>query len=106
MQVAALLTLVLQSDPWIVFGASVVFGLGVGNLITFPSLIIQREFAPRDFARVVALLTAINQVTYAFGPGLLGWLRDLYGSYALPHLVAAALMGFAAVVVLIGPKRA
>ena len=82
-----------------------VFGLGVGNLITFPSLIIQREFSARDFARVVALLTAINQVTYAFGPGVLGWLRDRAGDYTLPHLACAALMTFAAGVVLIGPKR-
>lgn len=105
MQVAALATMVASSDPVAVFGACIVFGLGVGNLITFPSLIVQREFAARDFARVISLLTAINQVTYAFGPGLLGWLRDLNGSYALPHLVAAGLMSFAACVVLIGPRR-
>lgn len=105
MQVGALITMVLVSDPYVVFGACIVFGLGVGNLITFPSLIVQREFEARDFARVVSLLTAINQMTYAFGPGLLGWLRDLHGSYALPHLVAAGLMSFAAFVVLIGPKR-
>lgn len=106
MQVTALATMVMANDPVTVFAACIVFGLGVGNLITFPSLIVQREFAPRDFARVISLLTAINQVTYAFGPGLLGWLRDLHGSYALPHLVAAALMSFAAGVVLVGPRRA
>ena len=46
-----------------------------------------------------APVTAINQVTYAFGPGVIGLLRDASGSYSLPfygcialELVAAALI--------------
>jgi hypothetical protein len=44
-------------------------------------------------------LTAINQITYAFGPGVVGLLHDLSGGYALPfygciglELIAAALI--------------
>jgi len=53
------------------------------NLITLPSLIVQREFDPRSFGVLISLITAINQVTYAFGPGIVGLLRDASGSYSL-----------------------
>ncbi|WP_038378334.1 MFS transporter [Bradyrhizobium elkanii] len=64
--------------------ACALFGFSVGNLITLPALIVQREFDPRAFGVLVSLLTAINQITYAFGPGVVGLLRDLSGSYSLP----------------------
>jgi MFS family permease len=68
-----------------------VFGFSVGNLITLPSLIIRSEFPPSAFGVLVSLLTAINQVTYAFGPGVIGALRDLSGGYAFPFYVCVAL---------------
>jgi uncharacterized membrane protein YdjX (TVP38/TMEM64 family) len=34
-----------------------------------------------DFVRVVSLTVAIYQFAFAFGPGLLGWLVSLGGSY-------------------------
>ena len=64
--------------------ACALFGFSVGNLITLPALIVQREFDPRSFGVLVSLITAINQITYAFGPGVIGLLRDISGSYALP----------------------
>ena len=36
---------------------------------------------------LVGLSTAITQFTYAFGPGLLGLVRDLTGSYTAPLLL-------------------
>ena len=59
--------------------ACALFGFSVGNLITLPALIVQREFDPRSFGVLVSLITAINQITYAFGPGVIGLLRDLVG---------------------------
>ena len=78
-----------------------IFGLSVGNLITLPALIIQREFEPAAFAMLVAFSTAIAQFTYSFGPGLLGLLRDYSGGYALPVFAFAALDTVAAVIVLV-----
>jgi hypothetical protein len=40
----------------------ILFGFGVGNLITLPGLIVQQEFPRRDFARAVSLNVAINQL--------------------------------------------
>ena len=78
----------------------------VGNLITLPALIVQREFDPRSFGVLISLITAINQITYAFGPGVVGLLHDLSGSYALPFYGCIGLELTAAVLVMMrGPHR-
>jgi cyanate permease len=95
----ALAIVVNSQNAILLIAACALFGFSVGNLITLPSLIVQREFDSRSFGVLVSLLTAINQVTYAFGPGVVGMLRDLSGSYTLPfygcivlELTAAALI--------------
>jgi cyanate permease len=80
--------------------ACAVFGFSVGNLITLPSLIVQREFDSRAFGVLISLITAITQVTYAFGPGIIGLLRDLSGSYALPFYGCIALELVAALLIM------
>jgi len=50
---------------------------------------------------LISLITAINQVTYAFGPGVIGLLRDASGSYALPFYGCIGLEMTAAVLVLV-----
>jgi cyanate permease len=84
--------------------ACAVYGFSVGNLITFPSLIIQREFDAASFGMLVGLSTAITQFTYAFGPGLLGLVRDLTGSYTASLLLCVALNLIAAAIVLWRPR--
>jgi predicted MFS family arabinose efflux permease len=98
-QAVALLIIIHSRNDMVLIGACALFGFSVGNLITLPSLIVQREFDPRAFGVLISLITAINQVTYAFGPGVIGLLRDASGSYALPfygcigvELVAAVLI--------------
>ena len=98
-QAVALAVIINSRHEALLIFACRLFGFSVGNLITLPSLIVQREFDARSFGVLVALITAINQVTYAFGPGLVGLLRDASGSYALPfygciglELIAAGLI--------------
>jgi cyanate permease len=98
-QAVALAVVINSQNEVLLIAACALFGFSVGNLITLPSLIVQREFAPEAFGVLVSLLTAINQITYAFGPGVVGVLRDLSGSYTLPfhgcialELTAATLM--------------
>jgi predicted MFS family arabinose efflux permease len=100
-QAVALLIIINSRNETVLLGSCALFGFSVGNLITLPSLIVQREFDPRSFGVLVSLITAINQVTYAFGPGVIGLLRDVSGSYVLPfytcvglELIAAALILF------------
>src|SRR5712664_2991233 len=47
----------------------VLFGLGMGNLVSLPPLIAQSEFARSDVGRIVALITATNQAVFAFEIG-------------------------------------
>jgi len=49
---------------------------------------------------LVSLITAINQVTYAFGPGIVGLLRDASGSYNLPFYGCIGLELIAAILVM------
>lgn len=50
------------------------FGSGIGNATSLPPLIAQAEFAREDVPRVVALVVAIAQCSYALAPALLGLL--------------------------------
>jgi cyanate permease len=103
-QAAALIVMTQTTDTNTLLAACAVYGFSVGNLITFPSLIIQREFDAAAFGMIVGLSTAITQFTYAFGPGLLGLVRDLTGTYAASLLLCVALNLIAAAVVLRGPR--
>jgi len=100
-QAIALAVIINFRIEWLLIAACAVFGFSVGNVITLPSLIVQREFDARAFGVLVSLLTAITQVTYAFGPGVIGALRDLSGSYTLPFYCAIALQLTAAVLIMI-----
>ena len=99
-QAVALVILINSGNAVLLIAACALFGFSVGNLITLPSLIVQREFDPRSFGVLISLITAINQVTYAFGPGVIGLLRDASGSYALPFYGCIGLELIAAVLIM------
>lgn len=103
-QAMALLVIINTHNEYALFAASAVFGFSVGNAITLPSLIVQREFSAASFGVLVSLVTAICQFTYAFGPGLIGLLRDAFGSYTAPFYVCVLFELIAAAVVLIRGK--
>jgi predicted MFS family arabinose efflux permease len=105
-QAAALLVIINSRNEMLLIGACGLFGFSVGNLITLPSLIIQREFDSHAFGVLVSLITATNQVTYAFGPGVIGLLRDASGSYALPFYGCIGLELIAAVLIMIRGRAA
>jgi predicted MFS family arabinose efflux permease len=105
-QALALAVIINFNNDVVLIVACAVFGFSVGNLITLPSLIVQREFDARSFGVLISLLTAITQVTYAFGPGAIGALRDLSGSYTSPFYGCIALELAAAALVMIRGKSA
>jgi MFS family permease len=100
-QAFALLIIINVHNDYALIAACALFGFSVGNLITLPALIVQREFDPRSFGVLVSLITAINQITYAFGPGVVGLLRDLSGSYSLPFYGCIAVELTAAVLIMV-----
>lgn len=103
-QAAALIVMVNTQNEAALFAASAVFGFSVGNVITLPTLIVQREFSAGAFGALVSLVTAICQFTYAFGPGIVGLLRDVFGSYSIPFYACAAAELVAAAIVLVKGK--
>jgi predicted MFS family arabinose efflux permease len=103
-QALALAVIINFNSDVVLIAACAVFGFSVGNLITLPSLIVQREFEARSFGVLISLLTAVTQVTYAFGPGVIGALRDLSGSYTVPFYGCIALELAAAALVMIRGK--
>lgn len=100
-QAVALLIMINARNEATVFFASALFGFSVGNVITLPSLIIQREFDGHAFGVLVSLTGAIGQCFNAFGPGVIGLLRDASGSYALPFYGCIGLELTAAVLIMI-----
>lgn len=78
------------------------FGLGVGNVVSLPGLIVQREFHKQHFSRVISLIAAINQFTFAFGPGLVGYLQRAEGSYTVA-LVACLVVQATAAIIVVAP---
>ena len=56
------------SNVPLLFLGVVLFGIGIGNGTSLPPLIAQVEFVKEDVMRVVALVVALSQFTWAFAP--------------------------------------
>src|SRR5438093_1847884 len=80
--------------------------LGVGNLTTLPGLILAVEWPRERFSALVGLVVGLNQLTFAFGPLLVGAMRDWAGSYGLALGACTALQAVAGAMSLLGPGRA
>jgi MFS family permease len=100
------------SVPLLLLGV-VLFGAGFGNGTWLPPLIAQAEFVADDVSRVVALIVAISQATYAFAPVVFGMIREFTvpaagaGSDAAPGLfiVAGIVQALAISAFLAGRRR-
>jgi cyanate permease len=103
-QAVALLAMAATSNPAMLLIACAVYGFSAGNLVTLPSLVIQREFEARAFGMLVGLCWAITQFTYAFGPGVLGVLRDLAGNYTAALALCIVLKIGAGILILLRPR--
>lgn len=101
----AMLALALDGSWPLLLAGCVLFGLGIGNLVSLPPLIAQSDFAPSDVPQVVALSTAIFEIVFAFGPGTLGAVRDWSGGYPAAFAIVVALYLAAALILLAGKLR-
>jgi MFS family permease len=105
-QIAGVGLLARASSPVALYAGCALFGLGVGNLTTLPGLILSVEWPRTRFSGLVALVVGINQFTFAFGPSLVGVIRDWSGTYRAALGVCGALQAVAAVLLVLGPGRA
>jgi MFS family permease len=98
-QMVGMAVLAIATTSTLLYVGCALFGLGGGNLTSLPGLLVQQEFAKQHFARIVSLVVAINQFSFAFGPTLLGQLEAAEGSYRLALLVCFSAEAVAAIIV-------
>ncbi|WP_413795655.1 MULTISPECIES: MFS transporter [unclassified Pseudomonas] len=89
-----LMLLGLDLHPTVAWIAVVLIGSGIGNATSLPPLIAQTEFSREHIAKVIALLVAISQATYAFAPAFFGWVRSAFAdpNHAIVAVVTAAVV--------------
>jgi len=104
-QMAGLALLAWAPSATVVYAGCGLFGLGVGNLTTLPGLVLAVEWPRERFSSLVGLVVGINQFTFAFGPSLVGVVRDAAGGYPAALAACMGLEAFAAGLVLLGPGR-
>jgi predicted MFS family arabinose efflux permease len=93
--------LTVASSTLALASGCVLFGLGVGNLVSLPPLIMQKEFAVSDVGKAVALMVAITSAVLAFAPAVLGAVRDIASGYVWSFGLAAAIQFASAGIILI-----
>ena len=103
-QVVSMIVLLSTTSVAGLYLGCILFGFGVGNLITLPGLIVQQEFPRRDFARAVSLNVAVTQLVAAVGPYLLGVMHDLSGNYRSSLIACLVLQVAAALLILMRPS--
>lgn len=89
-----LMLLGLDLHPTVAWVAVVLIGSGIGNATSLPPLVAQAEFSREHTARVIALMVAISQATYAFAPAFFGLLRAGFkdANHAIVAVVTAAVI--------------
>jgi hypothetical protein len=79
------------------------FGLGIGNATSLPPLIAQAEFDKADVSRVVPLIVALSQATYALAPALFGMVRTIFDPAVF--ILAVAIQFLAVLAFLAGRRK-
>lgn len=98
-QAAALAAVAAFPTPVVLYAGNLVVGLAVGNMITLPPILTRDEFGSHAFGTIFGMVSAASQAGLAFGPALIGLIRDTRGSYqpALWVLVALEVLAIAGV---------
>ena len=87
-QMVALGALAFADTTPLIFGAIVLFGATIGNILMLQPLLIAERFGVRDYARIYSRGQLFTLVGTAGGPLLLGALHDASGGYEIPYVVA------------------
>jgi MFS family permease len=102
----ALVLLAALPVPAVLVGASLLFGVTIGNVTTLSPIIVRREFGAASFGAVFGVASCAIQLATGLGPSFYGLLHDALGGYRVPLLLAAGLDIVAAAVIVAGRFRA
>jgi len=99
-QVVALALLGFAAGPLTLVGASVIFGMSIGNLLMLQPLLLAEAFGVAEYGRIYSFNQLIGTAGVAAGPFALGLVHD-QADYRVAFMVAAlaTLSGAAALVV-------
>jgi MFS family permease len=100
-QMLGMAILAMAKTPAFFYIGCVLFGLGVGNTTSLPGLLVQQDLPKQHFARIVSLVVAVNQFSFAFGPTLVGQIEHAEGSYSTGLLVCLSMEAVAAIIVIL-----
>lgn len=101
-QAAALLAIAMLPGTTALIAASLVYGFCMGQVTTLGPIVVRREFGAAAFGSIYGAAATAIQLTSAFGPALLGWLRDGFGGYGPGLAVAAGITMSGAVALVVG----
>jgi cyanate permease len=101
---SALAAMALVPVPVVLFGASTVYGLTIGNVTTLSPILVRREFGAAAFGAVYGMAATGIGLISGLGPSFYGLLHDAFGGYRLPLLFAAMIDLFAAGIVVVGGR--
>jgi cyanate permease len=73
----------------LLFGAIILFGATIGNILMLHPLLIGEAFGVKDYPRIFSRSQFFAFVGTAAGPYLLGWLHDNAGGYTTSYMAAA-----------------
>jgi MFS family permease len=105
-QAAALLSLALWPTMPVLIGASLVYGYGIGHITTLGPILVRREFGAAAFGATYGAAASVIQLTSAFGPAVIGVLRDSFGGYRPGLAIASAVTLTACAILFIGGRLA
>ncbi|MCC4909203.1 MFS transporter [Microbacterium sp. cx-59] len=96
--------LLLWAGPGAAPLTALLIGIGFGAEIDLMSYLSSRYFGPRAFGALYSLVYSVFMIGSAFGPVFAGFAFDGTGSYTIPLILAAVMMGIAAVILLTLPR--
>ena len=96
--------LYLANTPGVIYLFAFIFGIGLGGDYMIIPLMAAELFGVQVMGRVMGLILTFDGISEAFSPMMVGWLRDIGGSYAngFASLIALGIIG--TIVVLMLPR--
>ncbi len=106
LQMVAMVWLAFAMSTTAIFGAILLFGATIGNILMLQPLLIAERFGVLDYPKIYSRAQLLGLIGTAGGPLLLGWLYDLAGGYRASYIVAGVLSLCGAVAVMFaGPAE-
>jgi len=105
-QAGALLALALWPSVPVLIVASLVYGYGIGHITTLGPIVVRREFGAAAFGATYGVAASAIQFTSAFGPAIIGVLRDGFGGYRPGLAIASAVTLVACAILFTGGRLA